>query len=52
MKCLFNALKVLSDKPEAIAGILYAILQLMQKKYWALYNGNKKELTVKERTVA
>lgn len=52
MKCLFNALKVVSDKPEAVAGILFAILQLIQKKYWALYKGNKKELTIKERTVA
>lgn len=52
MKYLFKALKLLKDKPEAIAGILFSILQITQKKYWALYKGNKKKLSVKERTVA
>ncbi|WP_207515426.1 helix-turn-helix domain-containing protein [Longitalea luteola] len=49
---LFHTLDVLKHRPEAIGGILFAILQVLQKKYWQVYSAGKQELSPKERIMA
>lgn len=49
---LFQTLQVLRNRPEAMAGIIFALLQLLRKKYWQEYALGKKELSPKERIMA
>lgn len=49
---LFQTLDVLKCRPDAIGGILFAILQVLRKKYWQVYAAGKKELSPKERIMA
>lgn len=51
MQLLFQTLRAVADKPEALSGILYSILIIAQKHFWKLYRGNKIELNDKECTV-
>lgn len=51
MEQLFQTLRIVSDKPEALSGILYSILMIAQKYFWKLHRGNKIALSDKEHTV-
>lgn len=51
MHQLFQTLRALTGKPEAVSGILYSILIIAQQYFWKLYRGNKKELSGKENIV-
>ncbi len=51
MRQLFQTLRMVVDKPEALSGILYSILIITQKHFWRLHRGDKIELSDKEHTV-
>ncbi|WP_205514618.1 helix-turn-helix domain-containing protein [Longitalea arenae] len=52
IKLLFEAVHQLEETPDAVPGILFSILKLVQKQYWKQYYGNKKKLTSKEQIAA
>lgn len=52
MKHLFEAIRLLKEKPDVVPGIVFSILKLAQKQYWKQYRHDKKELSSKERVAA
>lgn len=52
MKHLFEAIRLLKEKPDVLPGIIFSILKLAQKQYWKQYLHHKKELSSKERVAA
>ncbi len=51
MQQLFLTLRLVSDNPEALSGVLYSILIITQKHFWRLHRGNKLALNDKESLV-